>query len=81
MVEMYNDSGWPMRTIGTIKSGFSTRRGTPRQALLCPSVRATIEFEPWVQSPCLDQLSYFSHVWVVFVFHGNTNAHKQTSTR
>lgn len=81
MVSLYNESGWPMRTIGKVKSGFSTRRGTPRQALLCPSVRATIEFESWVQPGCLEQLGHFSHVWVVFIFHGNTNAHKQTKLR
>ena len=69
--------GVSMRPIGYVDSCFRDRRGTPRQGLLAPSVRARVRFEPTlVQAPSLEALEQFSHVWVVFVFHQNTNIDK-----
>lgn len=47
--------------------------GTPRQGLLAPSTKGRIEFQRNISPDTLIGLEVFSHVWVVFVFHKNTN--------
>lgn len=47
--------------------------GTPRQGFFAPATRAKIEFKRNISPDALDGLERFSHVWVVFVFHQNTN--------
>lgn len=62
-------------TIGIVHSCFPDRRGTPRQPLLCPSTRARIRFSKSVPPAALEGLEEFSHMWCIFLFHENTNAH------
>lgn len=70
-------AGILMRPIGIVESVWPRRNGTPRQACLVPSSRANITFHPWVHpTQSLDSLCEFSHVWVIFLFHFNTNLHK-----
>jgi tRNA (adenine37-N6)-methyltransferase len=60
--------------IGHIESPFPDRRGTPRQPLLVPAARARIRFnKKCIQKGHFEELAQFSHVWVIFVFHENTN--------
>lgn len=67
--------GW--RVIGRVSSPFSDRRGTPRQGLLASRALASLRLDPSVVEPsALDGLEAFSHVWVLFVFHQNTNGCK-----
>ncbi|CAN0124390.1 unnamed protein product, partial [Discosporangium mesarthrocarpum] len=48
--------------------------GTPRQGQFAPSTRAVLEFNRNSISPTsLEGLEEFSHVWVFWVFHLNTN--------
>ncbi|KAI9895368.1 hypothetical protein PsorP6_018704 [Peronosclerospora sorghi] len=47
--------------------------GTPRQGSLAPSTRAKITFHRNISPETLIGLEDFSHVWIVFVFHQNTN--------
>ena len=47
--------------------------GTPRQGSLAPSTRAKITFHRSVSPDTLVGLEEFSHVWILFVFHQNTN--------
>ncbi|MFO7642499.1 MAG: tRNA (N6-threonylcarbamoyladenosine(37)-N6)-methyltransferase TrmO [Candidatus Competibacteraceae bacterium] len=57
--------------IGLIRSGFREKFGIPRQAGLAPAARATLELlPPYNQPTAVRGLEGFSHVWLVFVFHG-----------
>jgi tRNA (adenine37-N6)-methyltransferase len=57
--------------IGVIRSGFREKFGIPRQAGLAPAARATLELLPPYSRPeAVRGLEGFSHVWLVFVFHG-----------
>jgi len=68
---------WPIRSIGVVRSPFPTRMGTPRQGVLAPSTRGWIQLESKLNpAAALDGLQQFSHVWIIFVFHCNTNAEK-----
>ncbi len=64
--------------IGRIASCFIERRGTPRQGLLAPAARATLKLDAHVVQPraALEGLEDFSHVWLLYDFHENTNATK-----
>jgi tRNA (Thr-GGU) A37 N-methylase len=60
--------------IGTIRSVFKDRRGAPRQGCLVPGALARLELSPGVQArDSLQGLGSFSHLWLIFVFHQNTN--------
>jgi len=59
--------------IGVARSCFSQRNGTPRQPLLVPGARARIELAPWVPPLALDGLDGYSHCWVLYIFHANTD--------
>lgn len=52
---------------------FVSLAGTPRQGALAPSTRAKVVFQRSVSPEALIGLEHFSHVWIVFVFHMNTN--------
>jgi tRNA (adenine37-N6)-methyltransferase len=62
--------------IGYLNSCYTERNGTPRQGLLAPSSRATLQV--LLPSPnahqALEGLALFSHVWLLFEFHLNTNS-------
>ena len=63
--------------IGRLASCFVDRRGTPRQGMLAPAARATLKLDAHVIQPtALDGLETFSHVWLLYDFHENTNAAK-----
>jgi tRNA (Thr-GGU) A37 N-methylase len=65
------------RVIGTLESCFKERNGTPRQGKLVPDSRARLKLFSWTNGiASLDGLSQFSHVWIIFIFHANTNDHK-----
>ncbi|KAI9349879.1 TsaA-like domain-containing protein [Zopfochytrium polystomum] len=66
----------PLAVIGTVRSCYTTRNGTPRQPSLATDARALLKLRPEVPSVTLDGLDRFSHCWVIFLFHQNTNAHK-----
>ena len=65
--------------IGRLQSCFVERRGTPRQGLLVPAARARLKLDAHVVQPsaALEGLEDFSHVWLIYEFHENTNAGKQ----
>ncbi|KAE9601685.1 putative TsaA-like domain-containing protein [Lupinus albus] len=68
---------YPMSPIGTIHSCFSTRNGTPRQPLLVPLARACLVFNTTRVPPAsLEGLADYSHCWVLYVFHLNTDLEK-----
>lgn len=64
-----------MEQIGTAISPYTKRMGTPRQAQLCPSSRGVIQLT--VPPACMDGISEYSHLWIIFEFHANTNVDRQ----
>ncbi|XP_011623810.2 uncharacterized protein LOC18435423 isoform X1 [Amborella trichopoda] len=70
-------TSYPMTPIATVQSCFSTRNGTPRQPLLIPLARACLVLDPSQIPPAtLEGLSGFSHCWILYVFHLNTDLEK-----
>ncbi|XP_062078582.1 uncharacterized protein LOC133783066 [Humulus lupulus] len=70
-------TSYPMTPIGTIQSCFSTRNGTPRQPLLVPLARACLVFDSSRVPPAsLEGLGDYSHCWILYVFHLNTDLDK-----
>jgi tRNA-Thr(GGU) m(6)t(6)A37 methyltransferase TsaA len=63
-----------LRPIGRIESCFREKFGTPRQGALVPDAPARLRILPeYIPEQSLVGLSEFSHVWLVFEFHLNTN--------
>lgn len=55
--------------IATIRTGFPTKFGIPRQSGLVPELKGTIVFEPEYRNPnALRGLEGFSHVWLIWEF-------------
>ncbi|XP_071725230.1 uncharacterized protein [Rutidosis leptorrhynchoides] len=72
-LEMY----YPMAPIAIIRSCFSTRNGTPRQPLVVPLARARLMFDTARVPPAsLEGLEAYSHCWIIYVFHLNTDLDK-----
>lgn len=68
------DNGYRYKSIGVVESPFPDRRGTPRQPQLVTAGRGKIRFnKKAVQLDFFKELEQFSHIWVIFVFHVNTN--------
>ena len=56
--------------IGYIHSCFKEKFGIPRQAGLVPEASAILELcPPYNRQEAIRELSTFSHIWVVFLFH------------
>ncbi len=63
-----------MKVIGTIESCYRDKFGTPRQPGLAPSSWAVLQIKKeWQPEFALQGLEGFSHLWIVFLFHQNTN--------
>ena len=58
--------------IGTIRSCYKEKFGIPRQAGLVPTATATLELQPpFNRTEAFTGLEGFSHLWLLFLFHGN----------
>jgi tRNA-Thr(GGU) m(6)t(6)A37 methyltransferase TsaA len=69
--------GYAMSVIGVMTTPFPDRRGTPRQGTVAPAAEGILNFEKSIIPPeALQNLEGFSHVWLIWVFHENTNAGK-----
>jgi len=75
--QLKTDVGFFVQPIGTLRSCYRHCIGTPRQGLLVPSSRATIVLSSNMSPESMDGLSEFSHVWLSFQFHLNTNTLKE----
>lgn len=63
-----------MKKIGIVESCYQDKFGTPRQPGLAPASLAWIRInKEWQPESALQGLSEFSHLWVIFEFHQNTN--------
>ena len=66
--------------LGNIRTMFPRRYGTPRQGALARSTIGVINIDPKIlDGSALEGLDKYSFVWLLFIFHENTNEHK-TST-
>lgn len=67
---------YPLKPIGYIKSCFSQRNGTPRQPLLVKNARSTLTLRAELTEDFLCGLEDFSHCWILYMFHQNTDFQK-----
>lgn len=68
--------------IGIIHSCFREKFGIPRQAGLALAARATLELLPPYNPPeVVRGLEGFSHLWLIFVFHGIPAGQWQSTVR
>lgn len=64
----------PLRVIGRLESCFRQKFATPRQPHLAPGSTARLKIDPdLLPEHSLSGLEEFSHVWLIFHFHLNTN--------
>ncbi|KAJ3356500.1 hypothetical protein HDU83_000851 [Entophlyctis luteolus] len=68
--------GFPTLVIGSVRSAFVSKRGTPRQGLLVHGSRGILSFSNEIPADAFAGLSDYSHLFVLFVFHDNTNLPK-----
>lgn len=63
-----------LEPIGYLKSCYPDKFGTPRQPGLVPSAKATLAIHgQWQPQQALIGLEKYSHIWLIFQFHDNTN--------
>ena len=73
--QIKNATGYVFKPIGHFLSPFPDRRGAPRQPMLVPAARGIVKFDRnIIQFEHFQELQEFSHIWVIFVFHENTNS-------
>lgn len=72
---------FPLSSLGQFESSFSRRNGTPRQPHLVPMARGRVKLHPHVPKAALEGLHEFSHVWLIYVFHANTDLQQSVGAR
>ena len=61
---------YPFRPIATLHTCFKEKFGIPRQMNLVKDAPATLIFLPeFAKEEAVRELSGFSHIWILFVFH------------
>ncbi len=61
---------YPFRPIATLNTCFKEKFGIPRQMNLVKDAPATLIFLPeFAREEAVRELSGFSHIWILFVFH------------
>ena len=74
---MEAEGGLFVKRVGTIRSIYKLCVGTPRQGLLAPNARGSIELERMGDASTASSvigLEQYSHIWILFVFHLNTKS-------
>ena len=77
-IQLNTEEGFFIQPIGYIESCYRQCIGTPRQGLLVPSSRASLKLTRNISPESLEGLQEFSHVWITFKFHLNTNTLKES---
>jgi tRNA-Thr(GGU) m(6)t(6)A37 methyltransferase TsaA len=75
-IQLNTSEGFFVQPIATIESCYRQCVGTPRQGILVPASRARVILASNMSPEALDGLEQFSHVWLTFKFHMNTNTLK-----
>jgi len=61
---------YPFKPIGTLHTCFKEKFGIPRQMNLVKNAPGTLVFHPeFAREEAVRELSGFSHIWLIFVFH------------
>ncbi len=61
-----------IRPVAVLRTPFAEKFGVPRQSGLVPEAEGRVEFLPEFSAPeFVRGLAPFSHVWLMFGFHGN----------
>ncbi len=69
-----NQKDMLLKCVGEVVSPFLKRMGTPRQGALAPHARGFIQMNHSVAPmETLDGIASYSHAWVLFCFHANTD--------
>lgn len=76
-IQLNSSEGFYVQPIGLIQSCFRQCIGTPRQGLLVPSSRASVKLSKNISPEAFDGLEEYSHVWITFQFHLNSNICKE----
>ena len=76
-VRLNTDVGFFVQPVGSISSCYRQCIGTPRQGALVPSSRAQLTLTTNMSPEILDGLEEFTHLWLTFKFHLNTNCLKE----
>jgi tRNA-Thr(GGU) m(6)t(6)A37 methyltransferase TsaA len=80
-IETDDEHVLPLSTVGIVHSPYPKRMGTPRQGALVPSSRGCIQFLSPLPAEVLDGIDAYSHLWVIFQFHENTNLGTSKKTK
>lgn len=76
------DTAFVFNPIGIVRSCFTEKFGIPRQPGLVTAARATLEIlPPYDRDEAFNGLDAFSHLWLVFVFHGIQKGKWQPTVR
>lgn len=68
--------------IGRVRSCFKEKFGIPRQSGLVESAESTVEImSPFGQADAFREITQFSHVWIIFVFHRNIDKQWRATVR
>lgn len=68
----FDGTTWTIPPIGVVRSAFTEKFGIPRQPGLTPEAKGVIELNDHeFFKPACKELETFSHLWIIFVFHGN----------
>lgn len=67
------------KALGTLRSVYKQRNGAPRQSFLVPTALSKLTIDPSIDPSALEGLTDYSHCWVIFCFHENTNFHKMNA--
>jgi tRNA (Thr-GGU) A37 N-methylase len=71
--------GYAALPIGVVAAPFPKRMGAPRQGALAPDVRAALVLSSAIPPESVEGLGAYSHAWVFFLFHENSDGHKLAS--
>lgn len=76
-----SEEGFVFHPIGTFQSCYKSRCGTPRQGGLVSGCLAVLQCTRDLNhKAALEGLADFSHCWVLYVFHENTNLSREGRT-
>jgi tRNA-Thr(GGU) m(6)t(6)A37 methyltransferase TsaA len=78
-IRLSKDEGFFVQPIGHISSCYRQCVGTPRQGMLAPHSRSSITLAKNISPEAMDGLEDFSHVWITFQFHLNSNTLKEAN--
>jgi len=75
-LNLMNNLSYTFKPIGLMKTVFKQKNGIPRQSNLCPHTKGVLNIDlELIQHSqyTLEGLENFSHVWLIWIFHGNNN--------